>query len=105
MKFDGEWVKELTVADVPRQFRELVEAIGVEAAAKLAHAYPGMSIYVPKPETLLEKKRNELIRRDVRSIGYRATARKYGLTEVWIRQIADHGGGRKIGRASWRERV
>lgn len=90
MKYSDEWVKELTVDDVPKAFRPLVEAIGIEAAFRLSEAYPGMPVYVPKPETLFEIKRNELIRRDVRTLGYRGCARKYGLTEVWIRQIVDH---------------
>lgn len=95
MKFDGEWVKELTIDDVPSAFRPIVEAIGIEAAANLANAYPGMSIYVPKPETLFERRRNELICRDVQVLGYRDTARKYGFTEQWIRQLTDHDAGRK----------
>lgn len=95
MNFDGEWVKELKIEDVPRAFRPLVEAIGIEAAAALANAYPGMSIYVPKPETLFERLRNDLIRRDLRTMSYREVARKYGLTEQWIRQIGDHAAGRK----------
>lgn len=86
----SEWIKEVKIDDVPKSFRGLVEAIGVEATYKLCKAYPGLSVYVPKPEALVERKRNEMIRRDVRIIGYRDTARKYGLTEVWIRQIADH---------------
>lgn len=85
-----DWIKEITIADVPKSFHGLVEAIGIEATYQLAVAYPGMGIYVPKPEALVEKKRNEMICRDVRIIGYRETARKYNLTEVWIRQIADH---------------
>jgi Mor family transcriptional regulator len=95
LNFDGEWVKELKIEDVPRAFRPLVETLGIEGAAKLSNAYPGMSIYVPKPETLFERLRNDLIRRDLRTMSYREVARKYGLTEQWIRQIGDHNAGRK----------
>lgn len=93
MKYSEDWVKEVRLEDLPRQFHELVEAIGIEAAFKLAEAYPGMAVYVPKPETLFERARNNMIRRDVRIIGYRGCARKYGLTEVWIRQICDYQKG------------
>ncbi|CAK0772479.1 Mor domain-containing protein [Gammaproteobacteria bacterium] len=84
------WLKEIRLEDIPRPFRGLVEANGVEATYKLCNAYPGLSVYVPKPAALVEKRRNELIRRDVRIIGYRQTAIKYNLTEVWVRQIVDH---------------
>lgn len=95
MNINGDWIKELKIDDMPRAFRDLVDAIGIEAAAKLSASYPGMSIYVPKPETIFVRPRNEMIRRDVRTLSYREVARKYDLTEQWVRQIADHGAGPK----------
>lgn len=90
MNFDGEWWKEIRPEDIPRHFREIVEVVGIEATVKLAQRYGGLAVYVPKPNALFEKRRNELIRRDARVHGYRETALKYGLTEVWVRQIVDH---------------
>lgn len=85
----GDWLKEITEEDIPKQFRWIVGIIGIEATAKLSDHSGGVTIYVPKLEALLERKRNELIKRDVQVIGYKETARKYRLTEVWVRQIAD----------------
>lgn len=90
LQFDEEWIKEVKIEDVPRAFQEICEVVGVQAAAKLSQRFGGLPLYIPKIEALLERKRNEMIRRDVRVIGYRQTALKYKLTEVWVRQIADH---------------
>lgn len=90
MNYDAEWIKEVKITDVPASFREIVRVIGIEAAAKLSEHFGGLPLYVPKIASLLERKRNEMIRRDVRIIGYRQTALKYKLSEVWVRQIADH---------------
>jgi Mor family transcriptional regulator len=90
MNFEGDWWKEIKPGDVPKSFQELVEVVGIEATVKLAIRYGGLAVYVPKPNALFEKKRNDMIRRDVRIHGYRETAVKYGLTEVWVRQICDH---------------
>jgi Mor family transcriptional regulator len=90
LNFDEEWIKEVRIEDVPRAFREIVEVIGIEAAARLSQRFGGIPLYVPKIEALLERKRNEMICRDVRIVGYRQTALKYKLSEVWVRQIADH---------------
>lgn len=91
--YEGPWLAELTETDFPPQLRELVASIGIEAAVSLARVYGGCQFYVPKVDALLRKKRDQLVRRDKEQLGYKETARKYGLTEVWVRQICDHRDG------------
>jgi len=90
---EGTWINELTEADFPPQLRELVSVAGIEAAVKIARSYGGCQFYVPKIDAILRQKRDQLVRRDKEQLGYKETARKYGLTEVWVRQICDHRDG------------
>lgn len=86
----GSWIDELTEADFPPQMQELVSVIGAKATVALALHFGGFPFYIPKADAILRKKRDELVRRDKALLGYKGCARKYGLTEVWVRQICDH---------------
>jgi Mor family transcriptional regulator len=89
--FDGDWLDELTPDDFPSQFQDLVSNIGVRATVTLAEKFGGLQFYVPKPDVLLSRQRNAMIKRDrAAGMDYRTLAQKYKLTEVWIRQIVDH---------------
>ena len=91
MTYDGEWLDDLKPEDFPRAFQDLVQLLGVRPTVLLSTHFGGLQFYVPKPDALLQKKRDDLIRLDrQRGMEYRALALKYKLTEVWIRQICDH---------------
>lgn len=89
---EGPWIAELTETDFPPQLRELVTIAGVESAVAIARHYGGCQFYIPKVDAIIRKKRDELVRRDKALLGYKETARKYSLSEVWVRQICDHQG-------------
>jgi Mor family transcriptional regulator len=89
--YEGDWLDELTPQDFPKAFQDLVQLIGVRATVALAQNFGGLQFYIPKADVLIQKKRDELIRKDrAAGFGYRDLALKYKLTEIWIRQICDH---------------
>lgn len=90
MTFDGEWVKDIKIEELPQAYQEVAGIVGVEAAVKLSSSLGGLPFYFPKIEGLIEQKRNEMIRKEFNGSNYRDLAKKYKLTEVWIRQIVDH---------------
>lgn len=90
MTFDGEWVKDIRIEDLPASYQDVAGLIGVENAVKLSEHLGGLPYYFPKIEGLIEQKRNEFIRKEFNGSNYRDLAKKYRLTEVWIRQIVDH---------------
>lgn len=91
LTFEGEWVKDVKIEDLPASYQEVANLVGVENAVKLSEHLGGLPYYFPKIDGLLERKRNEMIRKDRASgMDYRDLAKKYKLTEVWIRQIVDH---------------
>ena len=68
--------KELTIDMITDgDNRTIAEAIGVENFYKLCEVVGGATIYLPKPESVL---------RPVR-------ARKYNVTERWVRQLCGDG--------------
>ena len=74
--------------DLRDEQRGIAQAIGLEAYLQLSKTYGGMTIYIAKAEDILERKhRDERIRSEYDGTNTAQLARKYGLTETWIRNI------------------
>lgn len=66
---------------------QAIHAIGVDAFVEMSHAAGGISIYVPKFESVIACARNRLILKEFDGGNYAALAIRYGISEVWVRQI------------------
>jgi len=86
-KWLNEIAAEISAECLPESYQTLAEIIGVENTLKLARLLGGLVYYYPKLDTLLQKKRDDLIRREFNGTNHKELAIKYGLTERWIREI------------------
>ena len=78
----------LKIEDLRDEQRQIAETIGVEAYLKLTRIFGGTMIYIAKAEEILKRRsRDEQIREEFDGSNYAQLALKYGLTEVWIRNI------------------
>lgn len=68
---------------------QAINAIGVDAFVEMSHAAGGISIYVPKFESVIAAARNRLILKEFDGGNYAALAIRYGISEVWVRQIVN----------------
>jgi len=80
---------DIKIDDLPPDFREIAEAIGLDPAIKLVQIRGGEAIYVPKVEKVYRAARDRAIRAEFNGGNHRELARKYGLTVVWVRAIVD----------------
>ena len=87
----------IQLTDLPPDFRDIAETIGMEPALKLVQARGGEGIYVPKAEKVCRAARDRAIRSEFNGANHRELARKYGLTVVWIRNIVGVSHGRSTG--------
>lgn len=68
--------------------RQIAEVIGVENYLKLTREFGGTTIYIAKAEEIVKRnERDEKIREEFDGSNYAQLAVKYGLTEVWVRNI------------------
>lgn len=68
--------------------KDIIECIGIENYYKLSVRFGGGVIYIQKPQALTRKKRNEIIIKEYKEgKSCRDIARKYHLTEMWVRNI------------------
>jgi Mor family transcriptional regulator len=86
-----DWVSQIAAAmsieSLPETYQDVAEVFGMEGALRLARRSGGMRIYVPKFDSLVRDRRDEMIRKEFTGSNHRELARKYGLSETWIREI------------------
>lgn len=87
-----EWVKDLAPEELPEPYRKLSGMIGMEPTLTLAELYQGTAVYFTKLDGVLQMVRNRRIKQEFDGGNHKDLARRYNLTETWIRQIlADSG--------------
>lgn len=64
---------------------------GLGAIYKLAEIVGGTTIYIPKPESLTRPVRDARIKKEFTGYNHQELARKYGVTERWVRRICGPG--------------
>lgn len=93
-----ELVKDLTLDMISEGlYRMIAEAIGTDNFYKLAEIVGGTTIYIPKPESLTRPVRDARIKKEFTGYNHQELARKYGVTERWVRRIC--GPGKRKGRS------
>lgn len=78
----------LELDDLREEQKQIAEVIGVENYLKLTREFGGTTIYIAKAEEIVKRnERDAKIREEFDGSNYAQLAVKYGLTEVWIRNI------------------
>ena len=73
--------------DIPEEYRDIVDAIGMEAFVHLTLLCGGQTLYVPKRESLERGARDRDIRALFNGSNYRSLAAQFRLSERQIRKI------------------
>jgi Mor family transcriptional regulator len=77
----------MSIDDLPESYRVVARVIGIDGAIKLSKELGGLSFYFPKIGALIQKRRDEEIRKEFNGANYIELAMKYSLSEIWIRRI------------------
>ena len=78
----------LELDDLQGEVRELAECIGMEAFRRLLERYGGTGkMYIPQPDKVVIPVRDVLIRREYNGYNTYELARKWNLSDAYVRQI------------------
>ena len=77
----------IPMSDIPEEYRDIVDTIGMEAFTQLTLLCGGQSLYIPKRESLERNARDREIRARFDGGNYRALAAQFRLSERQIRKI------------------
>ena len=76
----------LTESDVPDSVKDVVDVIGMDAFKGLVKLAGGSLLYIPNESNLVKPIRNRMIRDEFKG-SYRDISRKFGISEVQVRNI------------------
>lgn len=71
---------------LPEPLQEVLRLTGLEGFVELCYLMSGTTLYIPKLDRVVGPARDRLITREFNGGNYAALAKKYDLTEVWVRQ-------------------
>lgn len=80
-------LRTIRLSDVPEEYRDIAEFIGMEAFLRLTLLCGGQNLYIPKRESLEREGRDREIRARFDGGNYRALSAQYRLSERQIRKI------------------
>ena len=84
--------KELTVEMLPdNQWKQVAEEIGIENFCKMLKIVGGATLYIPQLDNILRPVRDARIKAEFNGYNHPELARKYGVTERWVRQLCGPG--------------
>ncbi len=72
-------------------WRQVAEEIGTLNLYKLARIVGGQTVYVPQPESLVRPVRDAHIKTEFNGYNHQELARKYGVTDRWVRTLCGEG--------------
>lgn len=80
-------LRTIRLSDVPEEYRDIAEAIGMEAFLRLTLLCGGQNLYIPKRESLEREGRDREIRARFDGGNYRSLAAQFRLSERQVRKI------------------
>lgn len=84
---DMKQLRAIRTEDVPQEYQDIVEILGLEAFLKLTRLCGGQSLYIPKVESLTREGRDREICARFNGGNYRSLAVQFRLSERQIRKI------------------
>jgi Mor family transcriptional regulator len=81
--------KRVKIEDFPANFQPLAKRVGIKAAITMMKNSGGILQYIPKYDCVTAAARDRLIKEEYRDGNYQQLAIKYGLSEMWVRDIID----------------
>lgn len=87
MTTDLQAARAIPMSDISEEYRDIAEALGMEAFTRLTLLCGGQNLYIPKRESLERNARDRDIRARFTGGNYRALAAQFRLSERQIRKI------------------
>ncbi len=78
----------LTRDDLPESVMDIVDTIGIDAFKDLVRLAGGSNLYIPNESSIVKSYRNRLIRESFKG-DYKSIARRFGISEVQVRNIVN----------------
>ncbi|MGE5605624.1 MAG: Mor transcription activator family protein [Bacteroidota bacterium] len=86
-KLTDQLISQITMDDIPDNYRYIAEAIGIKNFLKLINLVGGTVMYLPLPMLIMKKVRNKAIIQEYKGYNIKELAIKYNVSENGIKFI------------------
>ena len=83
----SDWIKNILIEELPEQYREIAEIIGIENTIKLAEHFEKQAVYFKSLDPLINRKKEKYIHENFDGNNHKMLARITGFSERWIYEI------------------
>lgn len=84
------WARDMRMEDIRNEtMADLAELIGIDAVTKIAEAYSGSVLYIPKLESLLAPVRDRHIREEFDGTNGHKLALRYNVSDSWVWRVVN----------------
>ena len=84
-----QWLEEIKEGDLPSQYREMAELIGLENTIKLAEYFGKTGFYFCSLDGVIQAKKREYIAKNFNGSNHRELARATDYSLVWVYKIIE----------------
>lgn len=81
------WTEEIQIKDLPENYQEMAELIGIENTMRLAEYFGKQGFYFKSLEEIIRKKKREYIIKNFKGGNHKELARATGYSEQWVYEI------------------
>lgn len=88
--------RQIKLSMLSKEHNDIAAVIGVDAFLKLCEHYGGSNLYIPKRESVIRYVRDTEIKKEFDGGNYKKLARKYSLSESYVRKIVANSDARYL---------
>lgn len=77
----------INIKDIPIQFQELAQEIGISNFIKVCSFLGGTLVYIPSLKTIEKNSRNKAIIEEFSGANYKDLSRKFQISEPYVRKL------------------
>ena len=74
-------IAEIGGGDLPESWQEMVDIIGIKSVLEICRRFGGISLYVPKLESVIAPAKRRAILKEFKGNNYRGLAKRFDISE------------------------